>query len=194
MSSLSESEVRKSLNRVLLLLKLRLHKILNGNNSHDAAGLIQKGQVADIPHKHLSHALGHGLVGRSGDEVGALGANLLDVSLLGGVSEEGDLADVVALTDDSGDLSGSINGDEASNVVGGELLDGLVDGKVLVDGVVNFGIATLVPCVGGSEAFLDGLNATELGLMASRLGGDGAGNSGGEGEHVVYYLKRCRKQ
>ena len=148
---------------------------------------------------------------------------------LGGLAEEGDFADVVALTDDSGDipclriqeiafesryrkhsmpqfhdeyirvanffLTLGVDGDETPDVVSGEFLDGIVNWEVLVDGVIDAGVATLVPGIGGGEALLDRCEAdAEFGLVTTgRLRGEGTGDSGGDGEHHLSIWQRARR-
>lgn len=105
MTALPESKVRKHPNRFLLLFQLRLHEILNRNNPDYRTVLFEQGKVTNIFHQHFGHAGRDGLIGRSGDEVGALCGDFFHFHFFGGFAEKGDFADVVALADDSGDVS-----------------------------------------------------------------------------------------
>jgi len=143
--------------------------------------------MPNVLHQHFCHAPGDGLSRRCSNEVGALRRDFFDWGQLGGFSEEGDFADIVALTDDSRDIPLGIDGDETPDVISGELLDGIVNREVLVDGVIDAGVATLVPGISGGEALLDRREAgAELGLLTTcHLRGEGTGDSGGDGEHDV---------
>ena len=79
---------------------------------------------------------------------------------------------------------------QASYIISSKLLYSLIHGKVFVDCIVYFWVATLTPCICGGQALLDGLgkSSSKLKLVASLWGNDGAcgasaSDLGGDGEH-----------
>ena len=105
MSTTAEGKVGQNLDGFLLMLNDCLDQILDGKDTHDLAIVVQQGQVADILGQHLLHASVDGIVRGGRDEVGTLGGNFLDEGFPGLPAEEGHLVDVVALRDDTRDVT-----------------------------------------------------------------------------------------
>ncbi len=108
----------------------------------------------------------------------------LDFRLLRCLAQQSNFTNVVAFTNNPGDFPIPIDGNKTSNIVSGKFLHRVVDRKVFADGVINTGVATLVPGVGGGKAFFDGDHAPGGSVVkdlvtTNRLGGDGTGNAGG---------------
>jgi hypothetical protein len=82
-----------------------LDQILDGDHADDLLLVVHNGQMPNSPGHHLFHTRVDGFVDEGGDNVGAAGGNLPNGSFLGGLSEEGNLANVIALTDNSGHVS-----------------------------------------------------------------------------------------
>mmetsp|Transcript_29772 Transcript_29772/g.60845 ORF Transcript_29772/g.60845 Transcript_29772/m.60845 type:complete len:207 (+) Transcript_29772:187-807(+) len=181
-STLSEGKVREDLDRLLLLLHDGLDKILNGEHANHLSVVIEEGQVANVLTKHFGHACVDTVLRGGGDEVGGLCADLLDQGVLGILTKEGDLTNIVTLTDHTSDVALCVDRDDASDIERGKSLHGLVDGGVLADGVVDLHVATVLPGVGGHEILLDALGGEcPLRVGVVQHGGGGRGGPNGEG-------------
>jgi hypothetical protein len=96
-----------------------LDQILDGNHADDLLLVINNGQVPNSLGHHLFHARIDRLGSERRDNVGATGGNLPDGCLFRGLSEESNLANVVALTDNARHVSccgdGGGNGGDDGN-------------------------------------------------------------------------------
>lgn len=102
----------------------------------------------------------------------------LDFRLLRRLAKQSNFTNVVSFTNHTRNFPSLVDCDETPDIVCGKFLHGIIDRQVLANGVINAGVTTLVPCVGGGETFLDGDHAPTTG-GGDGLGGDGTGNARG---------------
>ena len=94
--------------------------------------------------------------------------------LLRRLAKQCNFTNVVSFTNYTRNFPSLVNCDETPDIVCGEFLHGIIDRQVLI----NAGVTTLVPGVGGGETFLDGDHAPTT-SGGDGLGGDGTGNARG---------------